>query len=100
MRARRSVVAFLSLTATVSLQAAAAAVLLVAVLVADASAQATAVSVSGTTYSQNFDGITTGSTSSRKAARLHETLSALQDLLQRTCVEGRDPGRGKSQLVV
>jgi len=68
MRARRSVVAFLSLTATVSLQAAAAAVLLVAVLVADASAQATAVSVSGTTYSQNFDGITTGSTSSIASA--------------------------------
>jgi len=68
MRARRSLVAFLSVTATVSLQAAAAAVLLVAVLVADASAQATAVSVSGTTYSQNFDGITTGSTSSIASA--------------------------------
>jgi autotransporter-associated beta strand protein len=68
MRARRSVVAFLSLTATASLQAAAAAVLLVAVLVADASAQATAVTVSGTTYSQNFDGITTGQTSSIASA--------------------------------
>jgi hypothetical protein len=68
MRARRSVVAFLSLTATASLQAAAAAVLMVAVLVADASAQATAVTVSGTTYSQNFDGITTGQTSSIASA--------------------------------
>jgi hypothetical protein len=68
MRARRSVVAFLSLTATASLQAAAAAVLMVAVLVADASAQATAVTVSGTTYSQNFDGITTGQTSSITSA--------------------------------
>ena len=68
MRARRSVVAFLSLTATASLQAATAAVLLVAVLVADASAQATAVTVSGTTYSQNFDGITTGQTSSIASA--------------------------------
>jgi hypothetical protein len=62
------VVAFLSLTATASLQAAAAAVLMVAVLVADASAQATAVTVSGTTYSQNFDGITTGQTSSIASA--------------------------------
>ena len=33
-------------------------------LAPDASAQATAVSVSGTSYSQNFDGITTGPTSS------------------------------------
>jgi autotransporter-associated beta strand protein len=47
---------------------AAAAVLLAAVLVADASAQATAVTVSGTTYSQNFDGITTGQTSSIASA--------------------------------
>jgi hypothetical protein len=62
------VVAFLSLTATASLQAAAAAVLMVAVLVADASAQATAVTVSGTNYSQNFDGITTGQTSSITSA--------------------------------
>ncbi len=44
------------------------AVLLTVVLVADASAQATAVTVSGTTYSQNFDGITTGQTSSIASA--------------------------------
>ena len=44
------------------------AVLLTVVLVADASAQATAVTVSGTTYSQNFDGITTGQTSSITSA--------------------------------
>jgi len=37
-------------------------------LVADSSAQATAVTVSGTTYSQNFDSITTGSTSSITSA--------------------------------
>ena len=38
------------------------------VLVADASAQATAVTFSGTTYTQNFDGITTGQTSSITSA--------------------------------
>ena len=68
MRARCTLVASHSLTAKTTLEAAAAAVLLAAVLVADASAQATAVTVSGTTYSQNFDGITTGQTSSIASA--------------------------------
>ncbi|MBU6310057.1 MAG: autotransporter-associated beta strand repeat-containing protein, partial [Planctomycetes bacterium] len=68
MRARRSVVASLFLTAKTAIETAGAAVLLAAMLVADASAQATAVTVSGTTYSQNFDGITTGSTSSIASA--------------------------------
>ena len=68
MRSRCTLVASLSLTAKTTLEAAAAAVLLAAVLVADASAQATAVTVSGTTYSQNFDGITTGQTSSIASA--------------------------------
>lgn len=60
MRSRRAVAA--------SLPLAAAAALLAAVLVTDASAQATAVTVSGTAYSQNFDGITTGQTSSITSA--------------------------------
>ena len=59
MRSRRALVASLPLAAVA---------LLTVGLAVDAFAQATAVTVSGTTYSQNFDGITTGQTSSIASA--------------------------------
>ena len=59
MRSRRALVASLPLAVVA---------LLTVGLAVDAFAQATAVTVSGTTYSQNFDGITTGQTSSIASA--------------------------------